>query len=296
MSNKVYSIITEKIIKLLEGGSIPWNKPWLGGANGMPKNYVSKKPYRGVNTWLLAFEDFTSPYWLTFKQANELGAKVKKGSKGTMIVFYKMLESKTKTDKTGNPEKFPMLRYYVVFNADQVEGLPSDAYGDIKGNLDFKPIEACEKIIEGYRTKPEIKHEKNQAYYVPSLDYVNMPKKENFKSIAEYYSTLFHELTHSTGHKSRLDRNLDDIGAFGDEVYSKEELIAEFGASFLCGIAGIENNTIRNSAGYLQGWLNKLRTDDKLLIASANKAQKAVDYILGINAGTKDKKEVVAVA
>ena len=290
MSNKVYEIVTDKIIKLMEEGQIPWNKPWMGGFAGMPKNYVSKRPYQGINVWLLAFAEFSSPYWMTFKQANQLGARVKKGSEGTIIVFWRMIEGK-KTLKNGKKEVIPFLRYYKVFNADQIEGLPEDAYGNTGEKLDFKPIEACEKLVEGYRTKPEIKHGESQAYYSPALDFVNMPQKESFKSVEEYYSTLFHELTHSTGHKSRLDRNLDDFGPFGSEVYSKEELIAEFGASFLCGMAGIENNTIRNSAAYLQGWLSKLRNDKTLLVSAANKAQKAVDYIIGKAEAPKEVEE-----
>jgi antirestriction protein ArdC len=275
----VYEIVTDKIIKQLEQGVIPWRKGWK--SNELPKNYVSGKPYRGINIWLLQMEGRVSPYWLSFKQASALGGKVKKGEKGTLVVFWKMLKAEDTDKETGEHKNklIPLLRYYIVFNADQVEGLPEKAYG-VKH--DFKPIEACEKLIEKYTDKPEVQFEDLQAYYVPSKDFVNMPKKEAFFSDAEYYATLFHEFVHSTGHEKRLHRKDFNEGGFGSESYSKEELIAEFGASFLCGIAGIEQITITNSCAYIKGWLVKLQNDKHLLIHASAQAQKAVDYMQGI--------------
>ncbi len=233
----IYEIVTERIIKGLEKGELPWRKPWVSGGS-IPKNYVTKKPYRGINIWLLFCEERQNPYFLTFKQAESLGGKVKKGEKGTLVVFWKWLE-KTEQDQDGNSKikKTPLLRYYIVFNAEQVEGLPEDAYQH-KERIAFEPIEACERIIAGYKNCPTIKHEKQRAYYSPELDYINLPKRESFESIPAYYAVAFHEITHSTGHPNRLNRKgISELAPFGSPAYSREELVAELGASFLCGVA-----------------------------------------------------------
>lgn len=281
----VYQIVTEKIMDQLKAGHIPWSKPWRGGIGTRPKNLVSKKYYRGVNTWLLGFSDYDSPYWLTFKQASNLKGKIKKGEKATLVVFFKINKREVEVNGVQQVKKYAMLRYYNVFNLEQCEGIKNPDEGKEKEKVkEFSPIEACEKIVEGFSSKPEIKFLKQQAYYSPRLDYINMPKKDSFKSSEEYYSTLFHELTHSTGHESRLKRQgIMDIQGhfFGDQLYSKEELVAEFGASYLCGIAGIENKTIRNSAAYIQSWLTALKNDEKMVVQACGKAQKAADHILG---------------
>jgi len=205
----VYQIVTDQVIDLLEQGKIPWQKPWRGGAAGMPKNAISKKPYRGVNVFLLAmiqeFKGYDSPYWLTYKQAQELGGNVKKGEKSTLVIFWKPLE-KENPDNPEKPDKYMVLRYYNVFNVDQCESLdlsklPGDAIDpDISGpDLDFSPIEACENIVKHFIHRPEIVHNSQRAYYSPTKDLVNMPKPETFQDEQSYYATLFHELTHSTG-------------------------------------------------------------------------------------------------
>ena len=312
----VFQIVTEKIMQQLEKGVIPWRKPWKGGSAYMPKNFVTKKSYRGINPWLLAGTSFEkgyeSPFWVTFKQAQALGGKVKKGEKGTLIVFWKWLFKKVNggtTDKIegiealettqgGAPKKIPLLRYYYVFNVEQCEGFEIPQVEKPQGK-EFKPIEQAEALVEGYKTKPEIKHAKQQAYYSPRLDYINMPKKESFDHVEEYYSTLFHELVHSTGHDSRLKREgFDEAHFFGDVVYSKEELVAEFGASFLCGFAGIENQTVKNSSAYIKGWVTMLKGDKRLLVMACAKAQKAVDYVLGtepVKVESEKEKEAVGV-
>ena len=268
----VYEIITNQIVEKLEQGTVPWQKPWN---SELPKNMVSNKEYRGVNLFLLNMKRFTSPYWLSFKQVNEQGGSVKSGEHGSFVVFYKWVE---KAQGDGFIEEFPILRYYKVFNLDQCNGLKFPAP---QSKLEFKPIENCENVISAMPNKPGIEYKDSAAYYRPLTDTVNLPNKEMFRSIPEYYSTLFHELTHSTGHKNRLDRNtLTDICPFGSTNYSKEELIAEMGASFLCGHTGIENKTINNSASYIDGWLNRLKNDKRLLLVAAGQAQKAVDYIL----------------
>jgi antirestriction protein ArdC len=172
-----------------------------------------------------------------------------------------------------------MLRYYRVFNLDQVTRIKKP---DIGGLPAFQPIKEAEEISAKYQAQIEVIHRGNRAFYRPSTDSVHMPERETFDNPESYYSTLFHEFTHSTGHESRLNRNgIVETHFFGDEIYSKEELVAEMGAAMLCGIVGIENKTIRNSASYIQSWLGKLRDDKKLVVYAAAAAQKAADFILG---------------
>lgn len=285
----VYSIITDRVIALMEQGTIPWRKPWRGGAAGIPQNAVSQKPYRGVNIFMLAVTSemmgFQSRYWLTYKQAQQLGGNVRQGEKSTPVIFWKWLDVED-TDDAGQKQarEIPMLRYYSVFNADQCEGLSIPAEAQNTGDtLDFEPIGACENILDHMPNKPEIVHSPQaRAYYRPSADQVHIPPKHTFISEQEYYSTLFHELVHSTGHESRLNRRKDaKNAAFGSNDYSKEELVAEMGAAFLCGYAEIETATIENSAAYIRGWLSQLRSDKRLVVTAAAQAQKAADYILG---------------
>lgn len=273
-NNSIYEKITDQIIAKLESGTIPWQKPWAGG--GRPKNIVSKKQYRGINVFLLGCSRFNSPYWMTYKQAQEKGGQVRKGEKGQTVIFWKFLEKKEDGDEKS--KSIPMLKTYTVFNLEQIDGITAQDE-NIKP-LDFHPIRECEKIVHSYKEKPEIKHNEPRAYYQPSGDFVNMPKAELFKTEEEYYSTLFHELAHSTGHESRLDRNIGN-SHFGSKDYSKEELVAEMSAAMLCGLAGIENTTIDNSAAYIASWLKVLKSDKKILVQAGGQAQKACDMIAG---------------
>ncbi len=267
----VYEIITDRIIDLLDKGIVPWQRPWTVE---MPMNLVSKKPYRGVNILMLSWTDFKSPYWLTYKQALDLKGNVKKGAKGIPVVFWHFMKAKAEGSDEDIKKSFPFMRY---FNVEQCEGIPVPQ----DNKAEIEPIEKCERVINRMPHKPKIFHGGNKACYYPSKDTVAMPVKESFHSIERYYGTAFHELVHSTGHVSRLNRKgINDISAFGSETYSKEELIAEIGASFLCGITGIENQTISNQASYVGSWLSKLRNDKKLIITAASQAQKAADYIM----------------
>jgi len=271
----VYEIITEKIIERLESGDIPWHKPWTG--DDWPKNLISKKEYRGINVFLLGCQKYSNPYWVTYKQAKQVGGNVKKGEKSSIIVFWKQIKVKDPVD----PEKLiPMLRYYRVFNIEQCEGIDLKKIPVSEVNHDFQSIDACEKTINDMQNKPNIEHGENKAYYRPSTDIVNMPKKENFVNEEFYYSVLFHEIGHSTGHKSRLDRKNFETGCFGSETYTKEELVAEMTAAFMCGCHKIENKTLDNSAAYIKSWLRKLKNDPKMVVLAAAQAQKAADYIL----------------
>lgn len=284
MAINVYEMINSRIMELLEQGTVPWKKPWQGTA-AMPQNLVSKKAYRGVNSFLLACQPYGSPYWLTFKQCSELGGKVVKGSKSTPVVFWKMLDQNTSeqdVETTVTVSRF-ILKYYNVFNAEQCEGITTPPLPE--PSTLFSPIENAELIFLGMPCKPEIKYGGNRACYSPNLDYVQLPEKTAFNSPEEYYSTLFHELGHATGHAKRLARkSVLEPSYFGSHEYSKEELVAEMGAAFLCGHAGIDNATIDNSAAYIQGWLKALKDDKTLLVHAAAQAQKAAEYILNLQA------------
>jgi len=269
----IYAEVTDKIISQLESGTIPWRKPW----NAASANYVSKKPYRGVNVWLLD-SDYRSPYWLTFRQAKKLGGYIRKGEKGTKVVFWKVLEKESTDGDTGKIEtkRFPILRYYTVFNIEQCEGIDIEI-------APIEPIASAEKIIADYENPPVLMFGGNRASYNPAQDTVHMPVRETFKSPAEYYSTMFHEHIHSTGHSSRLNRESIKDMRFGSDTYSEEELIAEMGSSFLCAMSCTEliAKTLENSAAYIEHWRSRLDKDKRLIIKASSQAQKAADWIIG---------------
>jgi len=274
----VPEIITESILKQLEQGVAPWRKPW---STSVPRNLISKKSYRGLNVFLLATQGYGSPYWVTFNQAKQLGAHVRQNEKSTLVSFWKFNEYAKENRETGETENKTsvLLRYYRVFNIEQCDGLKA-LYGD--NQKPVSPIEECESIANRMPNAPRIEQH-SHAFYRSSADMVGMPSRSCFESPEAYYSTLFHELTHSTGHTSRLKRfeeNSTDH-QFGSESYSKEELIAEMGAAMLAGIAGISHATLSNSASYLQAWIGRLKSDSRLIISAASHAQKAADYILG---------------
>jgi len=277
--SSVYQIVTDQILRQLELRVVPWRKPWRAEP---PCNLVSGKAYRGINPFLLASQGYGSRYWLTFNQANKLGGHVRKGEKSSIVTFWNIGEEKTVRDANGNEHKSKpfLLRYYRVFNLEQTEGI-AEKLGLGNATPRVASIEQCEAIAKGMPNPPAFQQDA-RAWYRPSTDTVGMPSRNAFNSAEEYYSTLYHELTHSTGHASRVGREgIEDIAAFGSESYSKEELIAEMGAAMLCGVTGISPATIPNSAAYLQGWINRLRGDSKLLVSAASQAQKAADYIQG---------------
>uniref|UniRef100_A0A6M3IIM7 DUF1738 domain-containing protein n=1 Tax=viral metagenome TaxID=1070528 RepID=A0A6M3IIM7_9ZZZZ len=276
MSNKVYEIITEKIIEKLENGEIPWVKPWAG--TGYPVNLVSKKEYNGINVFLLACQGYSSPYWLSFKQCQDLGGHVRKGEKSTMVVFWKQFTVTNEDEE----KTIPLLRYYRIFNIEQCDGIGPKKIPVTDINQEFQPISAAEAIVTGMQKRPDIRYREQRAYYHPKDDFVNMPKKESFQKEEFFYSVLFHELGHSTGHEKRCGRKkFEEWAPFGSESYSKEELVAEMTAAFLCGRCQIEQQTIDNSAAYIKGWLGKLKNDPKMVVLAAAQAQKAANYITG---------------
>jgi antirestriction protein ArdC len=271
----VYEIITNRIIEELGKGEVPWRKPWK---TLRPANLVRKKPYRGINVFLLALQGYGSQYWLTYRQAQALAGKVRKGEHGTKVVFWKFDTYETETaDGESEEHKSAFLRYYTVFNLEQCEGLKA-----LRALPPTFPIQSAEEIVKGMPNRPAFEQD-FQAAYIPSRDVVTMPSRTAFESQAEYYSTLFHELTHSTGHALRVGRDgVENISAFGSESYSKEELIAEMGSAMLCGVAGIEQSTLANSAAYLKTWIERLKSDSRLVISAASAAQKAAEYVLGL--------------
>ena len=280
-SRKPYEVVTQRIIDQLETGTLPWAKPW---AVGQPANLVTRRPYRGINSLLLGTMPYGSPYWLTYRQAKELVGHVRKGEHGTPVVFWKVI---TITREPGDGAEdaaevqdrhIPFLRYYTVFNVEQCDGIQAPA----TARPAFNPIAEAERIAAGMPNPPALQHGGPIACYRPSLDVVQMPTREAFDNPQAYYSTLFHELTHSSGHQKRLDRaTLTDLQPFGSTNYSKEELVAELGAAFLCAQAGIENATVNRSTFYIAGWLQALQDDRRMVITAAAQAQKAADYILG---------------
>lgn len=268
----VYEIVTDRIIKKLEQGTIPWRKPW--SSRSMAVNWKSQKPYRGVNAFLLDAGEYA-----TFNQIQEAGGKIKKGAKSSIVVFYKKLD--IKDEETDEEKKIPFLRYYNVWEINtQCEGMESKRE-IVEEEAD--PIAEAEAIVKGYKEGPEVRFAPGRAYYSPSADYISVPALEDYKVPAEYYSTLFHEMAHSTGHKSRLNREEGMAPTkFGSDPYSREELVAETAAAMLCGVAGIEMHTLDNSAAYIQSWLKRLKEDSRYIVKAASAAQKAADHILGV--------------
>lgn len=269
----VQEIVTNKIMAELEKGIIPWQQPWKSA--GMPRNFVTQKAYKGINVFLLGMMGYPEPYFLTFNQVNDLGGSVKSGEKASLVIFWNWVK---KEDKHGHEEEYPVLRYYKVFNITQTRGIEYEPA--ISQRDGFQKLEECERIIEQYQNGPYILHVNQNAYYNKNEDYINMPLKESFINPEGYYSILFHEMIHSTGHANRLNREgVSERHVFGDEEYSKEELIAEMGSAILCAHAGIWPVTLKNSAAYIQNWLTALNNDKRLVILAAANAQKAVDHI-----------------
>jgi antirestriction protein ArdC len=278
----VYALITNRIIELLKAGTIPWRKPWTDA--GLPKNLVSKRPYRGINVMLLNSMGFERNFFLTWKQIQSMYASVKRGEKGTVIIFQKMVDVKKDGHPTGR--KMSMLRYYTVFNVAQCNDIPRVFLPDVEANQN-EPIWECERILEHMTDCPSIHHGGDEAYYLPSEDCINMPGINLFENIEAYYGILFHELIHSTGHEERVGRReVYENPAFGTDPYSMEELVAEMGACYLKSHAGLSIEKLNNNAAYIQSWLKVLEGDNRLVIQAASRAQKAVEYVLNLVAKT----------
>lgn len=283
MSQKVFEIVTQRICDLLEKGTVPWRKPWknVSGQNA-PCNIMGY-PYTGINFFLLSCMAHATPVYLTFNQIKKKGGKIKAGEEKNHfpVFFWKWLNIEDKN--SGDEKTIPMCRYYQVWNIEQVEGIELPKRFQIEKSTTalVKLNEIADSLINNYKDGPEVKVQGNQACYFPTTDKVHMPARDQFLGDNEYYSVLFHELTHSTGHQSRLNRKeLMAPTYFGSHDYSTEELCAEMGAAFMCAHCGIDN-TVENSAAYIQGWLKKLKSDPKMLMMAAARAQKAFYHIAG---------------
>ena len=277
----IYEQLTDRIISALEDGKIPWKKEWRtnGKTSGLPYNLVSGKPYRGINIFSLLCSGYSQNGWCTYKQAQSLGYQVRKGEKASLVVFWKFPDKKTKLEKT---DSAPFMRPYYVFNVEQLDGVPVELPFE---GATFDPIEECERVVADFMASashPTLGHGGDKAYFSPMRDHVQMPNRETFNNAGGYYATLFHEFAHSTGIKSRCDRaELQAVGGFGDEPYSKEELTAEFASAFLCAETGCSNEErIVNSVAYIQSWIGKLKNDKMLAVQAAQRAQRAADFIL----------------
>ncbi len=285
----LYADVTHRIIVALEQGTPPWICPWQNGS-AMPSNLVTGKPYRGINVLMLSTEamshNYTDGRWLTFRQANELGTRIRKGEHGTAIVFYRLREINEGTGDvtdavTAEKRNVPMLKSYTVFNASQLECIP-DRFAP-RPAVAWLPISEAVQIIN--KTGAVICHGGNRAFYRPSDDIIQLPPLESFSQSVDYYATALHELCHWTGHSSRLNRVLKrrhDI-----EAYAYEELVAEIGAAFLCAHAALPARL--EHASYINSWLDALRRDKRLIFVAAGAAQKAADFVLGAACSVKSQ-------
>ena len=282
-----YDRVNSAILAAIDKGIVPWRMPW---ATYQQQNATTGRRYRGINTLVLALsaedQGFTDHRWMTYKQAQQIGARVRKDSVSTPIVFGKPATwSKTETDEQGNETEQTragfIWRVYHVFNVEQCEGITFEPLPD----RNVEEIPSAAAIWDGYKTRPSVFHGGDRAFYRPLLDEIHMPKREDFLDDVSYYATLLHEGAHSTGHKSRLGRlaSVDDLPPFGSENYAREELVAEMTAAFLLGVANLDQPAIiDNQAAYLAGWKQKITNDPRMLITAAAQAQKAADYILGV--------------
>ena len=271
----IYAAVTDRIIAQMENGVIPWLKPWR--TNSKAVSHATGKPYSLLNQMLLG----RPGEYLTFKQCQAAGGRVKKGAKANMVVFWKWIEQED--EETHEKKEVPFLRYYNVFHIDQCEGITAKHTTEAAFPDGADTQEAAQDIIHDYlsRTGVKLLHEEgDRAFYRPSTDEIVLPIRRQFVSTAEYYSTAFHELCHSTGHPTRLNR-LARPSFFGSDDYSKEELVAEIGAATLVSHVGLETSTsFRNNAAYIQNWLNVLKGDKRFIVSAAGKAEKAVNLIL----------------
>lgn len=272
----VYQIVTDRIVERLETVSeTGWNKPWFDLATA-PKNAISGREYSGINVFLLS--GLGTGNFATYKQWAEKECQVKKGEKAHIVTFWNFTE---KTLESGEKKKIGFLRYFSVFEAGQVEGdFAREIENSGKKLADHEKIEAAEKIAGGYLTREKLAVKQgDQASYSPAFDRVTMPALGQFKDAESYYATLLHELTHSTGHSTRLDRDLKN--GFGSAGYAFEELVAELGAAMVLGKAGLVNVPRDDHAVYIKSWLRALKNDSTLIVKAASKAQKAANLIFG---------------
>jgi antirestriction protein ArdC len=286
----VYSRITTQIVASLEQGVRPWVKPWnaehAAGRITQPLRF-NGQPYSGINIlslWMsAAAQGFAAPIWMTFRQAIELNAHVRKGEKGSLVVYANAITRTEHDENTGEgvEREIPYLKGYTVFNAEQIDGLPDHYYAKAAPRLDpVARIDRAEAFFAA--SKAPVRHGGNRAYYAQEVDYVQMPPFESFRDAESYYSTLAHEMTHWTKHPARLAR---DLGRkqWGDDGYAQEELVAELGAAFLCADLELTTEPPEENASYIANWLEVLKNDTRFIFKAATHAQRAADYLRAFN-------------
>ena len=281
--NDVYQMVADKIVEQLEKGVIAWQKPW-GMIGGGAIGYMSRKPYSFLNQMLLMKEG----EWLTYKQIQECGGKIKKGEKASMVVFYKQYKyEELQEDGTTEEKSIPLLRYYNVWHIDQTEGIESKMT-DIEKPKQVERMNEQEELIAEYVKRSGLKFQcdkpSDEAYYSPAMDCVVVPMIGQYEIKEQYYSTVFHELSHSTGAEKRLNRKgVTGRAAFGSEVYSREELVAEMSAAMLCNVTGIDCiKAFKNSVAYIKSWAKHIKNDPKMFVTAAGQAERSAKYIQGI--------------
>ncbi len=292
--NDAYDLVTARVLAALDRGVAPWRRPWHG-LSGAPANAVTRRAYRGVNVVLLGLAPFADHRWLTYRQAHALGARPRQGETPTEVVFWKLVDlAKPRETKEGEKpgaelRRFPLLRTYRVWNAEQVEDLRlSPVAADREARL-HERISRAESVLRHMPAPPTVREGQRSAWYAPAEDLVGLPALGAFRTADAFYATLFHELGHATGHASRLDRpGVRGTVRFGSEDYGMEELVAELASAFVCAAVGLDNSLVDNSAAYVQGWLRALRNDRKALVVAAARAQRAAEWIFGRTKGLAD--------
>lgn len=286
MSKKVktdlYEQITNQVISALENGVKPWHKPWKNGTPSFPHNFKTKAAYRGINVlslWATALDaGFDSSWWLTYKQAQELGGQVRKGEKSTLGVFYKKIDinvpEEDRNEDGNEVRSVLMARSFWLFNASQIDGID---FGDELQGTEFSPINDAEQLLQS--SGAEIIEGGARAYYRSADDAIRLPERRRFDQAEDFYATATHELTHWTGHKSRLDRQLGN--RFGSEAYAVEELIAELGSAFVNADIGLQGEL--QHASYIESWLKVLKKDKKAIFTAASQAAKAHQFIMQLS-------------
>lgn len=292
MANQdAYQLVTDQIIAELENGNVPWRKPWT--VADVPRSLATGRPYQGINTFLLM--NGVSPWWATWNQVLKRGGRIKfeERKNASTVVYWKIRE--VEDPKTKEKRTIPFLRTFRVFNLDQTTGVEltdkEKALTERKPLSDEDGVTRAEEIIAGWKGGPRVRHDSDAAFYIPKQDMIHLPKRTTFHSASEYYATRFHEMIHSTGHESRLDRWDGTRFVFGEHAYGREELVAELGNAYLSGEAGILPATLENSGAYLRSWLATIREDARAVVVAATAAQKAADLILNRTKETEKSEE-----
>lgn len=301
MNLDIYARVTARVVQALESGVAPWVRPWTGEIDPVPINATTRRPYRGINNLVLQLEAASRGYernvWMTFRQANELGARVRRGETGAPIVFWRLRRLDVRGEvypERGDEELdervIPLIRAYTVFNVAQIDGLPPEMAHPLPSVPSWQAHEVAEMVIEA--SGADIRQGGFRAYYQPAEDYVQIPPSAYFPEASAWYSTLLHELAHWTGHKTRLDRQLTT--RFGTEAYAMEELVAELASAFLCAACRIDGRLQHTE--YIGSWLKALRHDKRAIFVASAKAQQAADFLLNPQSQVADQQAVALAA